>query len=72
MTYAKQMRVVENKEKLQWSVYLGVCGMPGTRCAPRPLALADMPTRNQAKPHITHGESSHMLNRFVLIRFSSS
>ena len=31
VTNTKQLRVVENKEKLPWSVYLGVCGMPGTR-----------------------------------------
>ena len=24
-----KVRVIENKEKLPWSVYLGVCGMPG-------------------------------------------
>ncbi|KAI0706447.1 NAD(P)-binding protein [Earliella scabrosa] len=29
VTNTKQLRVVENKEKLPWSLYVGVCGMPG-------------------------------------------
>ena len=61
---AQPYRVLENKEKLPWSVYVGVCGMPGEWLNNN--ASGDdfnQHKSNKAKQLITLGKSTPTLRR---------
>ena len=55
----KDLRIVENKENIPWSAYVGICGMPGAILTARPQFIRRLTcTHSQDKPPTTDGRNS--------------